>query len=106
MIVQTAPFWSFNIGHVLVLCGIVIAWLQYRVNLNKQLEQQNKERDEQLIRHNENQRRLDTLLEFQRTQIEVNRKRDEQIGELKTQTATLTQIARGIDRRLEMLEDK
>lgn len=56
--------------------------------------------------HTENTERLNVLAAFQAAQLIVNGKRDEQIALLREQTATLTAIGEGLDRRLKLIEDR
>ena len=106
------PFASSEVtlGNLLSIVAIVLAYLKYRSDQKQKnkldLESRDKFLGEQVVMHAENQRRLDLLLDFQRSQEDVNKKRDDQIGELRIQTATIAQIANGIDRRLQMLEDR
>ena len=107
---DVATFWSFNAGNVIATIAVVIAYLAYRLDTKKEALSRRKTLDElikeQAEMHSDNRNRLEQLAEFHRQQMIVNQKRDEQISELKTQTATLTQIAKGIDRRLELLEER
>lgn len=118
MQVQTQiPFWSFHLGDLIVLLGIVIAALTYlsdrgrqsderRETREKMVEEQTRMHEENKQAFAENRRRLDQLEESREDHEKVNRKRDEQISLLSQQTATLTEMARGMNRRLEMLEDR
>lgn len=117
MLLEATSFWDIKAVDVAVVLAVIVAYLSYRLDKRAALNEvhrtataqkgiHDKLVEEQTRMHEQNRNRLDILLEFHKNQLEVNRKRDLQITELQLQTATLTQIARGIDRRLEMLEDK
>lgn len=95
-IVSRFDFW---IPQAIVLLGLLITYSSIR-------RDRRKEADAQLIRHEQNIARLDSLREFQNTQILLNDAHSKQISELKVQTAQLTEIVRGQNRRLIMLEDR
>jgi len=107
---------------------LALTYLAYRLDKRKERrenlqirKEEDTKREEmiksQAIMHAENQRRLDTLMEFQEYQLEVNKKRDEQVNLLSRQTSlleesakgfmrTMEEITRGVNRRLEMLEER
>ena len=107
---QVTGFTSINLGNIVTVATIVVSVLALRLDFNKRTNDQKKEHDEyissQAKMHAENQFRLESMMQFQRTQLEVNSKRDQQVGELQRQTATIIEIAKAIDRRVQMLEDK
>jgi len=109
-VLTAESFFNITIGNTLTLAGILLAYLGYRRE-NKTLTEERKKEWEHLIKeqaemHTENRMRLDTLLKSQNKQEDVNNKRDKQIHELTVQTSTLGEMAKGFNRRLEMLEDK
>jgi hypothetical protein len=107
---QSAPFLTVHLGDVLVLGTGIIAYLAYRFDRKKDNAVRKQEWEatirEQTRMHTENQEQLKNLSEFHRAQLIVNEKRDIQIAQLSQQTATLTQMAAGMERRLQMIEDK
>jgi hypothetical protein len=103
-------FWSFHLGNIIELGVVVVAYAAYRGDQRKQGRERKEAREtmlqEQATMHAQNTQRLETLSSFHATQLEVNNKRDMQISLLMQQTSSLTEIARGLDRRLEMIEDR
>ena len=94
----TNSFFHINIGHVFELLSFIIAALVYRSGRIKT-------HNDQLSLHIENQQKLNAVLEFNKLQVEINQKRDQQLAQISIQTATLLQIAQGLDRRITILED-
>lgn len=110
-------FWDFNVGTVVLTIGGVAAFLTYRIDRGNRIDAVQKAKDDlietQARHHADNQHKMDALLQFQAQQTDINHKRDEQImelhqqtGELRIQTAALAEIAKGIDRRVRMMEDR
>jgi hypothetical protein len=110
MIFQTTQFWDFNIGHAIELGVFGSAVLAYRLERGRDARDRADAREkiiqEQAIMHAENTRRLQGLAEFHKAQQLLNQKSDSQIAELGKQTAILTQMASGQERRLQMLEGR
>lgn len=104
------PFLSVHLGDVLSAAAVVTGIIALRLDFNKKEKEQKKEREEwlqaQTQMHTENKMRLEALMQFQDHQMDVNSKRDIQVSELQRQTATITEIAKGMDRRLQMIEDR
>jgi len=109
-------FWNFNVGHLIDLGIVAMAWLGYRIDKKRsnrerdeRIEKERKEREgileKQTSMHVENQQQLRHLADFHEEQMRVNLRRDEQIAQLQQQTVKLTQLAEGQERRLRMLED-
>jgi hypothetical protein len=105
-----APFLSVDAGNIAIIAGLAISFWRLRSSAVK-------EKNSILVRqtemHEENKHRFDVLTSFRQEQLELNRRRDEQIdelrqhtGELLVQTREMVQIAKGFHRRLEMLEDR
>jgi hypothetical protein len=97
--VQDVPFSTIHLGDVLVFGTLIIMLLSYRSDRRKEVTAQ-------LTMHAENKEKLETLTAFQEAQQELNRMRDQQINQLTQQTATLTQMAAGQERRLQMIENR
>lgn len=99
-----------NVSHLVEMGLFIVAFLAYRSDRVRDKTDVSVARDklveEQTRMHAENRSRLDTLTQFHAAQQIVNLKRDEQIAQLSQQSATLIEISRGVDRRLEMLEDR
>lgn len=110
MFLEERSFWTLNIGHVLEIGGFFIAAAAYyrdRKNDQKDRESAREKLIESQVRmHTENKNKLEILSESHDDQKKINFKRDEQVSQLQQQTATLTQIASGLDRRLQMIEDR
>lgn len=106
----TPPFFQIHLGEALVILGLILTWLQYRLDRSKttaeRKEEERKALETQIQMHSENKQRLDALAEFHRAQLLINERWDTQIEQLKLQTTSLTEIAKATNRRLEMLEDK
>jgi hypothetical protein len=102
-------FW-FRLSDIITFLAMIVGALKYKSDRSKDLLDRQVAREAAIKqgaeRHAENKSKLDVLMDFQRDQIMLNRQRDTQIGELKIQTAKLTEIALGVDRRLIMLEDR
>ena len=92
-------FWDFHLGDVVSAILVVIALGTYLYT---------RKHDEEAVaqRHAENTVRLESLLQFRENQEELNRKRDEQITQLKVLAESQIQIVKSQDRRLEMIEDE
>ena len=96
--------------------GFFLAWRKYQTDRKNDLEERRRVRESTIKddaeRHAENRAKMDSLLEFQRSQLLLNQQRDQQIMELKEQTAQIKasnhamgEIAKAMNRRLERLED-
>lgn len=100
---------QFTIGNLINLLGLFLAYVTYRIDQHKQKRERLLARERVLIEstemHAQNTAKLTTLIEFHRTQMDINRMRDRQVSELEKQTVKLTEIALGFNRRLEMIED-
>lgn len=107
---QQQPFLSVHLGDLLTVVTIMVGILALRVDFNRRSDEQKKQRDDLLEKqaqmHTENRMKLDQLGNFHSAQLEVNAKRDIQISQLQQQTATLLEVAKGMDRRLQMMEDR
>lgn len=103
-------FDAITLGNVLILGSFVVAYATYLLDRKKDREDREKAREkmlsEQTVMHLENKQRLDILMEFQKEQLNVNKKRDEQITLLSSQNSALIQMANGMERRVQMLEDR
>jgi len=119
VIAQTiaVPFDTIHLGDVLTMLVILVGYLTYRVDKKKEERIIKAQKDTQVLMHVENERKLNTLLDFQHEQLELNQtmqhdqavlnqKRDEQISELGKQTALLSQMTEMMDRRLNRIEDQ
>lgn len=92
-------FFDFKLPDLVVLLGLVLSVLSFR-------REARRAHDEQLKMHTENTIKLENLSDFHNKQKDLNDKNTEMINELKIQTSTLAEIAKGIDRRLELMEDR
>lgn len=110
-------FFSFRLSDLITLLAFVLAYLKYRRDRENDGAERQKVREAQLekdaARHAENKSKMDMLLEFQRDQLLLNRQRDEQISELKQQTAAMLsqavsfeKLVDNMNRRLERLEGR
>lgn len=70
------------------------------------LDDRKKERRRQDEMHGQNRQRLDTIGEFVDEQKRANGQHAESVLLLSRQTAAFEQMAKGFDRRLQMLEDR
>lgn len=105
----TSPgFFDFNLSHVIELLVFGVAFLTYRSDRKKDARDREEARErmqgETIKMHTENRSKLDSLGKFHETQLEVNGRRDEQVQLLMTADATFAEMAKGFNRRLEMLE--
>lgn len=102
------PFWDFRFNDFITLGLLLVAWLTWLSDRNKQLRERREARERQVevqtSMHLENNKRLDEFSNFLREQININRIRDKQITELEKQTIVIGQIAKDIHRRLDKLE--
>ena len=100
---MTEPFFSITIGNVIsaggTVLGVYIAYL-------KLASERKKEQENLTEMHAENRMKLDSLITSRDRQEEINRKRDAQVHELALQTSQIAEMAKGFNRRLEMLEDR
>lgn len=101
-----SSFFTFHISNVIEIGVVILAYLGYRRESKKDTNDRTVVLQNQAILHNENKLKLDSILEFNRSQAEVNRQRDLQINLLSIQTTQLATLATGFERRLTMLEDK
>jgi hypothetical protein len=108
--VQDTSFWSLNIGHLVEIGSLILATLALWFDRKKDARERKLEQEKFLVTqtrmHEENRNRLESLAKFQGEQESLNDKRDEQVSELKQQTSSLAEIARGFNRRLEMIENR
>lgn len=97
-----------TIADVAVIGGLGLAYLNYRRDRKNDLIDRAQAREhmvqEAAAMHAENKQRLETVVDFTKAQDAINKRRDSQIYELMIHTAKLTEIAQGINRRVEMLE--
>lgn len=107
---QATPFWDLNFGHMVEIGLLFLAYVDFRASRAKDAGERERVKkdllESQAEMHAENKGRLATLFEFQRAQLILNEKRDQQISLLSTQSARLTELAAGQERRLQMLEDR
>lgn len=103
-------FWWSLIGNALVFVGLAVAVLTFLSTHRHEAREITKEREAlmraQAIMHVENKERLEVLMGFHKEQKELNRTQREQTGMLREQTASLTSIAEGLDRRMRLVEDR
>jgi len=99
VITQGQGFFEFNIGHVIELGVFIVAFATLYLDRKKTEK-------EQIEMYTENQQKLRALTEFHSEQKELNGKRDEQIGELKMQTALIQQSVELSERRLRLIENR
>lgn len=110
-------FWSFTFSNLLevggFLAAIVTVALHHRRDLReiaKEREVVIKERDkaieQQAKMHQENSTQLKTLIEFHQQQMRFNSQRDRQVRELEKQTTALAEMVKGLDRRLQLMENR
>ncbi|MCU1305202.1 MAG: hypothetical protein JWQ87_5486 [Candidatus Sulfotelmatobacter sp.] len=76
-----------------------------RAERKKALEERDDQRDAANRMHEENKQRLNTLATFQSQQETLNRLRDQQVGNLEKQTVMLSEMAKGQEKRLELMEN-
>lgn len=101
-----SEFFKFHIGNIIEIVVVILAILGYKRETKKDSTDRATVIQNQAILHNENKIKLDSILEFNKSQAIVNSQRDTQINLLATQTAQLTTLTQGLERRLVMLEDK
>lgn len=97
-----------NLNSAVTVLGFCLAYIKYRYDRNKDDRERQAVREANIekdtTRYTEQKAKLDLLLEFHRDQMQLNSRRDEQISQLQRQTVALEEIARGVHRRLVMLE--
>jgi hypothetical protein len=109
-------FYQWHIGNVIELGGFAVAigswWISRKTETRERREGQAKaaaEREDALITqtrmHTENTGMLKNLMEFHRAQIEINLKRNEEIAQLTTLAAASAEMVRGLDRRMQLMEN-
>lgn len=107
---ETTTFWEFNIGHIFDAFLVLFAGLAYTLSRKHDIREAQSKREEmiqlQVKMHTENTISLENLKEFHVNQLEINRKRDEQISLLREQTATISQMAKGLHDRLTLMENR
>ena len=107
MLSAQVGFLDVTLGNILTLAVTILGvFIAYRKLQSDQTAQREDYLKEQTKMHAENSAKLDKLSEFHQDQLELNEMRDRQIAEMQRQTAVLEEIARGINRRLEMLEQR
>lgn len=104
---MNGEFFSFHVGvgDVIAAIAMAVVYSSFRLENKKAGREREKIIGEQVKMHTENRNDLANLLTFQKLQMDVNAKRDEQVKQLSIQTATITEIARGLNRRLELVEN-
>jgi hypothetical protein len=113
MQIDPNTFYAVHLGDWLTIGIVALAALTYKLERSKSNREQTDIHDSQVRMHTENRERLDHLLEFKNNQTAVNNKRDDQISELreqtaelKVQTARITEIAVASNRRMELVENE
>jgi hypothetical protein len=102
LLVDASPFLTISLGNVIAATVPVVSVLIAYLRLAHERRQSELK---QVERHANNAASLRMLVDFHAAQTLLNAKRDEQVSELKEQTAVLKEIAKGLARRLQMMED-
>jgi|SRR5215831_1796918 len=92
-------FYDFKAVDIAAFGTFVVMYLAYRVDTKRR-------HDEQVKMHTENKSKLDSLVTSRDKQLETNDAMKDTVSQLKEQTATLAEMAKGFNRRLEMIEDR
>lgn len=103
---QADTFYSIHAGNIIEILVVLLAYLGYRRESRKDATEREAVRIKQAELHRENTLKLESLIRFNEEQSKINRQRDTQINLLSIQTAQLTSIAQGLDRRIVIIEDK
>lgn len=114
---QANPFWAMSLGNWVEMGTLLVLTATYLVNRTTEnrerrtgMEAASKERQEtrdvQVRMHAENGERLRNLMTFHEAQLVVNAKRDEQIAQLTALAAASAEMMRGLDRRMQLMEDQ
>src|ERR1700679_1000481 len=116
MLVQES-FFQWHIGNVIELGGFGLAGLGYFLSRKTEIRERREgmlkaaqDREisltAQIKMHTENSEGLASLLKFQEQQMAINLKRDEDITQLTTLAAASAEMVRGLDRRLQLIENR
>lgn len=101
---------NFSIGDLAVVGTLVVTMLSYHMSRRKENRQAEEARTkllkEQERMHSENSQRLSSLAEFKLSQEKVNEKRDLQIENLSSMCSTFQELAKGMNRRVEIVENR
>lgn len=91
-------------GDAVAVGTMLVMWLQYRLDRNRSSK-------EEQDKHQQNLRKFNELVDFQEEQLKVNEQAEQQLAELKKQTASIdTRTAviaatmEGIDKRTTRIE--
>jgi hypothetical protein len=117
VLLQENNFLQWHIGNVIELATVVVAAAGFALSRKTDTRERRegqakaaKEREEALIAqtrmHTENSGMLQSLLKFQELQMGINVKRDEQIAQLTALSAASAEMIRGLDRRLQLMENR
>lgn len=100
---------NFSIGDMAVVGTLVVTMLSYHMSRRKENRQAESARakvlEEQTRMHAENSSKLTQLTEFRKAQELANEKRDVQINSLNLIVNTFREIAKGMNRRVELVEN-
>jgi hypothetical protein len=110
-------FFQWHIGNIIELGTVIImsgAYFLSRKTENRErregMARASKEREEALVTqtrmHTQNSASLQILMKFQEQQLLINGKRDDQIGQLTALAAASAEMIRGLDRRLQLMENR
>jgi len=100
-----SEFFRFHIGNIIEIGVVILAYLGYKRESKKDALDRETVRQNQAVLHKENSLKLESIIDFNKAQADINKQRDIQIGLLSTQTAQLSAMAHGFERRLVMLEN-
>lgn len=113
-VAQTAEGFNFlgmkSLSDVAIVATALLGVPSLILQRRKDKKEREAAREQQAQRHAQNVAKLDTLIRFREEQEAINKMRDAQVHSLET-LATVTarsleNIAAGLNRRLEMLEDR
>ena len=99
-------FWSLtfsNVASVAVTLGFLVTLFILRHDRRKEWQGLV---EEQASMHTENRLRMEALLQFQKNQEDINRNTRHTLNEIRNQGVMMVEIAKGFDRRLQMMENR
>lgn len=108
---------QWTVGNVIELGVVALTASGYTVSRRQETRERKegqakaaKDREAALITqtkmHSENSERLQVLMKFHEYQQAVNLKRDEQVNQLTALAAGTAEMIRGLNRRLELMENR
>jgi hypothetical protein len=107
--VQAPTFYEFRLSNIIEIATLIIGGLAFYFQRKGEILKIKQEREvaekQQLEMHIENRNKLDFLIEYRTSQEKLNEKRDASLNLLTNLLATQTEMSKGLNRRLELVEN-